>query len=79
LLTSTANIGLRNYPIQKRLKANQNSLEEETRMIKRKITQEQFDHLASDLHKFAAQVLISRGEWKVVEHQTSGDCRVVRL
>jgi hypothetical protein len=48
-------------------------------MTKRRITQEQLEHLPSDLHKMVAQALITRGEWIVVEHmsQTSGDCRMV--
>ena len=46
-------------------------------MHKRVITTEQLDHLPSDFHKMVARVLITRGEWVIVEHKTSGDCRMV--
>jgi hypothetical protein len=46
-------------------------------MTKRRITQEQLEHLPSDLHKMVAQALINRGEWIFVKHQTSGDCKMV--
>jgi hypothetical protein len=52
-----------------------------TNDARRSITQEQLEHLPSELHKLVAQALIARGEWIVVEHenQTSGDCRMAMV
>ncbi len=46
-------------------------------MHKRVLTAEQLDHLPSELHKMVARVLVTRGEWSIVEYLTSGDCKMV--
>jgi hypothetical protein len=45
--------------------------------MKRYVTEEQLDHLPSDIHKMVARVLVTRGEWIVVEHLVSGDSATV--
>jgi len=47
------------------------------RSMKRCVTQEQLDHLPSDIHKMVARVLVTRGEWIVVEHLVSGESATV--
>jgi len=44
---------------------------------RRGITQEQFDHLPSEIHQLVARALIARGEWVVIGHTSSGDTLTV--
>ena len=40
---------------------------------RRSITQEQLDHLPSEIHQLVARALIARGEWVLIGHTSSGD------
>jgi hypothetical protein len=44
---------------------------------RRSITQEQLDHLPSEIHQLVARALIARGEWVLIGHTSSGDTRSV--